>query len=409
MTPTRALLFLALVLATGCDEHELICNAIAGSMGQHDGFDAPGEAGAPRWGLLEATPETLRVRRSWSSLSDEEKEQVVQAFLLLKNTTVESGDPGSARADYDSLCEATGQAPYERNLYDYYVEAHANAFLSMMTPVQGMDNMSHMGPQFLPWHRYLLLRIEADMAEAIGDPDFALPYWDWTDCYTDDGDPNTCAPLFEADFLGSAGGCDDESNEVTDGIFARGLTVNVYSVPGEIGFDPEYFVCGAHTVRRAVGCSEDVTGPAGEEDIAGVFDRVVYDAAPYDACGTDEAVSFRQYLEGFTLDSTTPTCVGAGCEMHGRGHVYVGGDMFDTTTNPNDPVFFLHHAQVDRIWAAWQQANVATGSEERMEDAGNPEYPTANKGGLFVWPDVDADEMFDYEAQGYTYDSLPTP
>ena len=25
-----------------------------------------------------------------------------------------------------------------------------------------------------------------------------------------------------------------------------------------------------------------------------------------------------------------------------------------TTTSPNDPIFFLHHANIDRIWAAWQ-------------------------------------------------------
>ena len=24
------------------------------------------------------------------------------------------------------------------------------------------------------------------------------------------------------------------------------------------------------------------------------------------------------------------------------------------STSPNDPVFFLHHANVDRLWAAWQ-------------------------------------------------------
>ena len=36
--------------------------------------------------------------------------------------------------------------------------------------------------------------------------------------------------------------------------------------------------------------------------------------------------------------------------IHGR----VGRDMAQMIS-PNDPIFFLHHCQVDRIWARWQQ------------------------------------------------------
>ena len=109
------------------DEHSQICEQINAGMGLHDGYDVPGIAGAPRWGLPETTPPIRRVRRSWSTLSDVEKTQVIDAFIALKNITVDSGDPGSARADYDSFCDELGLESYERNLYDYYVEAHVNA------------------------------------------------------------------------------------------------------------------------------------------------------------------------------------------------------------------------------------------------------------------------------------------
>jgi tyrosinase len=33
---------------------------------------------------------------------------------------------------------------------------------------------------------------------------------------------------------------------------------------------------------------------------------------------------------------------------HHRGDP--GGDLF---TSPGDPAFYLHHAQVDRLWTAW--------------------------------------------------------
>ena len=39
--------------------------------------------------------------------------------------------------------------------------------------------------------------------------------------------------------------------------------------------------------------------------------------------------------------------------LHNAAHLWVGGSMA-TATSPNDPVFFLHHANVDRLWARWQ-------------------------------------------------------
>jgi tyrosinase len=51
---------------------------------------------------------------------------------------------------------------------------------------------------------------------------------------------------------------------------------------------------------------------------------------------------------------------------HNVAHVYVGGmfmkdktliwgSMASVDTSPNDPVFFLHHANVDRLWALWEE------------------------------------------------------
>jgi len=37
-------------------------------------------------------------------------------------------------------------------------------------------------------------------------------------------------------------------------------------------------------------------------------------------------------------------------------HVWVGGDM-GPGSSPNDPVFFLNHCNVDRVWEAWMANN----------------------------------------------------
>lgn len=44
---------------------------------------------------------------------------------------------------------------------------------------------------------------------------------------------------------------------------------------------------------------------------------------------------------------------------HGIVHAAVGGDNGDMTAmhSPNDPIFWLHHANVDRLWWQWQQKN----------------------------------------------------
>ena len=94
--------------------------------------------------------------------------------------------------------------------------------------------------------------------------------------------------------------------------------------------------------------------------------------------------------------------------MHSAGHIYIGADMYESSGSPNDPMFFLHHAQVDRLWAAWQQDNLRKGGETAV-DYGNPGYPETHRGSLFVWPEIKASEMFDYRSLGYRYDKLPAP
>lgn len=40
--------------------------------------------------------------------------------------------------------------------------------------------------------------------------------------------------------------------------------------------------------------------------------------------------------------------------MHAAGHYVMGGDASDFFSSPNDPVFFMHHAMLDRVWWIWQ-------------------------------------------------------
>lgn len=52
---------------------------------------------------------------------------------------------------------------------------------------------------------------------------------------------------------------------------------------------------------------------------------------------------------------------------HNSGHRWIGGDMA-SMASPNDPAFWLHHAQIDRIWSMWQANN--PGEKAALSSAG---------------------------------------
>ncbi|KAL9630317.1 MAG: hypothetical protein Q9164_006482 [Protoblastenia rupestris] len=43
--------------------------------------------------------------------------------------------------------------------------------------------------------------------------------------------------------------------------------------------------------------------------------------------------------------------------VHAGGHGAVGGDMSDFFASAADPVFWLHHSMIDKIWTQWQAAD----------------------------------------------------
>lgn len=365
----------------------------------------PGVSTAGRWGMpetrnLDVAEEDLRVRRSWAELNAEEQQQVIDGFVLLKQTTVNSNLPGAKRADYTSYCGGS----YETNLYDYYVEVHLGAQITLGTAALPHTMSPHMGPHFLPWHRYFILRIEADMRQVLGDPSFALPYWDWDDCNHNakDGE-NPCQKIFSG-AMGSYGSCNADQNDVAGYISDEGFRVNLWASNNLLTiYNEDSVICSAEPrpLKRAVGC-DVLTGNKPAENFEAMFSRPLFDSEPYDHCSTNENVSFRQHLEGFTRDDDA-ICAIAGCNQHGVGHAYVGGDLA-STASPNDPMFFLHHSNVDRLWSAWQENNRK--NVKTSVDYGNPGYPYEFAGELFNFPEVRADELLNFRALGYTYDKF---
>lgn len=82
--------------------------------------------------------------------------------------------------------------------------------------------------------------------------------------------------------------------------------------------------------------------------------------------GINETSSFRNLLEGWSPPpGLTPPAV------HNQVHNWVDGSM-QYGTSPNDPVFFLHHCNIDRIWALWQFRHPGQNYPVRVQELGNP-------------------------------------
>ncbi|MDH5540335.1 MAG: tyrosinase family protein [Rhizobacter sp.] len=77
--------------------------------------------------------------------------------------------------------------------------------------------------------------------------------------------------------------------------------------------------------------------------------------------------------------------------IHNSGHVWVGGSMGGILTAPCDPVFWMHHAEIDRIWSVWQTAHPGL----------NPSLIGA-AGVMDPWTETEVDTR-NIEVLGFTY------
>ncbi|HSK38151.1 MAG TPA: tyrosinase family protein, partial [Arenibaculum sp.] len=143
---------------------------------------------------------------------------------------------------------------------------------------------------FLPWHRMYVYYYEQIIRELSGNPDFTLPYWDYT---------NPDLQALPPEFLKQD--------------------------------DPDYGSLWRANRDQDVNAGAPITAghPAGSLNL---------NCLRSPAYGT--RIGFCALLNG---------------NPHGIVHDYVGNEqgMGAVPWAANDPIFWLHHSNVDRIWASW--------------------------------------------------------
>ncbi|MDQ3800996.1 MAG: tyrosinase family protein [Acidobacteriota bacterium] len=237
------------------------------------------------------------------------------------------------------------------------------------------DQCQHQSWYFPPWHRGYLLALEAQIREAVvslgGPSTWALPYWN----YFGPGDQFEIPPAFTEQTL-------------PDGT-ANPLYVTARYGPNNDGnifipIPPVSEACENNTVYTG---SNPATRPPGFG-------------------GPRTGFSHSGRVSG-NLESNP----------HNQVHVDVGGSAPDNQTwglmsDPGiaalDPIFYLHHCNIDRMWAAWNENGNSNPTDPNWlkgpAAVGEREFAMPMPdGSSWVYTPGDVDSLSQLD---YTYDDL---
>lgn len=214
----------------------------------------------------------------------------------------------------------------------------------------GFNLCPHGNWYFLPWHRSYIRMYEVAARALTGNNDFAMPYWDWT-----------AQPDFPAAF-------------------------------GDPTFDGQpnpLFVAG-RLLQTGDQLDAAVVGQAVLDEICGKID--------YEEFGSSRAAG---------QNNTDPSWIKARGTQgtlefnpHNNVHCDVRGPFMCSGASPQDPIFMMHHGNIDRIWAEWialGRSNSADPLWLDMPFTDNFIDPSGN-----TYTDV-VNQLLEVEPLGYTY------
>ncbi|MBV8857811.1 MAG: tyrosinase family protein [Acidobacteria bacterium] len=263
-----------------------------------------------------------------------------------------------ANAD-DLLVTAEQTRPDQSEFGDENAAAYRNAVLKLVEDGTYREivlihaDMSHnmhgsMGPvgvlRFLAWHRRYLMAFDEALKEAdralrpAAATPVSIPYWRWVDPF----------PAWLADFLPA------RHPQTGDPLPARKLA------------PPSSKPTAADILTIIEGFEQQLPG----QDVDG----------------------YTRFTWGLEGNGRRPD--GSRLPAHNQVHAWVGGIMNNTMFSPADPVFWLLHAEVDRLWHLWQLRHpdlhpALTGADRIMDP----------------WPES-YDDVSSIGALGYDYASV---
>lgn len=239
------------------------------------------------------------------------------------------------------------------------------------------DQCQHQSWYFTPWHRGYLLALEAqvraDVINLGGPSTWALPYWD----YFGPGQQSNIPPAFTQQTLP-----DGTANPLfVVARFGPDNSGNIFIPPGTVNQDclSNDVFTGDDPNTPPPGFGGPVTGFSHSGEASGNLESNPHNIV-------------HGLVGGTSLDGQTQ------------------GLMSDPGLAALDPIFYLHHANIDRMWAVWNQNNSNSTDPNWLNGpaaAGGQQFvmPTPGGGSSVYTPQ----QMNSLSQQNYTYDTLPGP
>ncbi|KAF8602083.1 Di-copper centre-containing protein [Ceratobasidium sp. AG-I] len=255
-----------------------------------------------------------RVRKEWRDIGDDERLAFIDAVKCL------------GTIPHSSKLEPTGVTPNlpplntSSSYYDDFVYAHMDSNVK-----------DHFTALFLPWHRWYLHTFEAALKDKCGFKG-TIPFWDWSRDVS--GIPKS--PVFSSSLTHGLGTLDtpESSHAVTNGAF--GTTIRAYPTP--------------HVVQRNFTLYPFRKSPFPFKPLN--VDLPATEAFTPKAIANIVKGSKGNYTDfAYMIDGVRAQ------GPHNAAHLMLGGDMANPLWSPNDPLFWIHHAHIDCIWARWQAKN----------------------------------------------------
>jgi tyrosinase len=255
------------------------------------------------------------------------------------------------------------------------------------------DQCQHQSWYFPPWHRGYLLALEAQVRAAVvslgGPSTWALPYWD----YFGPGQEFNIPSAFTQQTL-------------PDG------SPNALFVKARYGPDGDSKIW----VPTAAGMKQHPNDP-------NVQTEVTEDCLSNDVYTGTDANTVPPGFGGPATDFSHAGGSSGNLENnpHNFVHVYVGGFIsnsdYGLMSDPGlaalDPIFYLHHANIDRMWAVWNESHSNPTDPRCLVDTQWLNGPASLGEREFVMPMPTGEwvytpkQMSSLSQVNYTYDSLP--
>ena len=318
--------------------------------------------------------DNLLVRKDVKNLTAEEKQRFVNAVKALK----------SKPSPYTIIDPATGATETPPNAYDYYVRVHQLALNELNSSGQaaGVTPITSK-PAFLAWNREFLRRFEQDLRSV--DPTISLPYWNVTDS-------GSTSAVFTNDFMGGSGNSQDSyfvrtgpfgapipfqlRNLSTQELISQGYWANTYNSTSLTNPNGQ-----ARFLQRTTGLIADTSRLTGTSSLPTT-------ANIENALAQPNFTAFWSALQGSDINT----------------NIWVGGNMA-TATAPNDPLYFLEQANIDRLWSQWidLHKNDPGFSPYLPGDIGTGQYDINDP--LYQFGNVTPENVLSDQQLGYLYDT----